>query len=124
MVKSIEERVTEYRDRLVAEAAVPKAKPTPAERNRQIAERLAQTEIALGKADHRRIKLLLRAASLAADREDYGAVHGYAGEIAQLCRSRVLGIREAHPIMSSLPPTSEVRALVVEGRPPIREESG
>jgi hypothetical protein len=130
--KPIDQAVAEYRDRLLREREQGGRRPlTETERAARDTERLHRTEMAIGKTDHRRISLLLRAAALALKTEDYSAVHGYASEIQQLCRSRVLGVRDAHPIMSTIPPmpglASDLRELVERGRsmlPPIHEETG
>lgn len=136
--KPIDQAVEEYRARLLAaREGGGRRQLSEGERAAQTMERLHRTEQAIGKADHRRMALLLRAAGLALKAEDYNAVHGYVSEIQQLCRSRVLGVREAHPIVSTLPPlpglASDLRELVERGRsmmpsalapPHGREEAG
>lgn len=109
MVMSIEQKVKAYKARL--ESALPREKPTEAEKAARLREQLHRTELALGKADHRRIMLLGRALQVAARQEDYSAVFGYASEIAQLSRTRVLGVQGAHPVLSTLPPQARMSSL-------------
>lgn len=109
MVTTIEQKVERYRASLLA--ATPKPKLTEREKAAKLNEQLHRTEMALGKADHRRIMLLTRALQVAAKQEDYAAVYGYASEIALLSRTRVLGVQGAHPVMSTLPPMGRMSSL-------------
>lgn len=100
----INEKVQAYRDKLL-NPGPGRPKLSPEEREQRLEERLTTTETALDRTDTRRVRLLLQAASLSAQREDWQAVYGYAVEIQTLCRTRVLGRREAYPILSTLPPS-------------------
>ena len=111
--EQIEAQALAYRDRLVRDSMVPPPTKEQAERARaaRLMEALGRTETLLAKSDHRRLGLLLKAAKLQADKGDFGAVYGCAAEILGLCRTQVLGIREAHPVsmpasrrLSELPP--------------------
>lgn len=59
-------------------------------------------------SDHRRIKLLLRQAGWRADAGNYQAVYALALEVAHMCRLRVLGLTEAHPVLPSARRLSEL----------------
>lgn len=106
--QEIEAKVAEYRNKLL-NPGPGRPKLNPEEKAQRLHERLSQTEAALDKTDTRRVRLLLQAANLAGQQEDWNAVYGYAQEISLLCRTRVLGRREAYPILSTLPPSPAPR---------------
>lgn len=109
----VNKRVEAYRKRL--ESSRPPM-PDPRTRIEILQERLGRTELSVAKNDDRRIKLLLQQAGLCASTGDHESVYALALEIAHACRTRVLGLRGAHPVLpsasnvSQLPPPAMIGA--------------
>jgi len=105
--KDIEAKVEAFRARLEKKQTMPP--PSQEDKARARADRLfaqlEKTEVLLDQSDHKRVRLLLRAAQLKADTGDFSSVYGLCAEVCGLARMRVLGVTEAHPILpSSRPP--------------------
>lgn len=98
--KSIEERTRDYRERLQRHATEPPPSPEQKIRDRaeRLAKRLERTETSLERSDRRRLADLLAYARAQADLGDLAAVYGACIEVCQMARTRLLGIREAHPL--------------------------
>lgn len=106
--KSVEQLAKEFAERLRIKRTMPP--PSPEERQRARAERLMsrlqRTETALDRSDQRRLRDLLEYARVQADLGDLTAVYGACVEVCQMARTRLLGVRDAHPIAASTRPPS------------------
>lgn len=107
--EQIEREVARTRERLQRLSSMPPpAEVTPAQaaaaRTERLVSQLGKAEVLLERSDQRRLALLLRTAKLHHLRGDYAAVYGVAAEVLSLCRTRVLGVQGAHPVLTSMPP--------------------
>ena len=100
--KTIDELTDEYRARLIRQSTNPP--PAQVDRAERLLRALQRTEVSLDRSEHRRARLLLRAAMIRVDQGDYAALYGLAAELAALARTKVLGVQEAHPIPASTRP--------------------
>lgn len=102
--KRIEQQVQAFRARKVKEAInPPPAQPVlPPEAKLEAA--LGRTEVLLAQGDKRRIKVLQRMAAILIERGDWRGARGTFMEAVHMCELKILGLGEAYPVISTLPP--------------------
>ena len=114
--KAVEEKVQRYRDRLIKQSsAPPPARPSKEER---IEARLVRSEVLLATSNRLRITRLIAHMSHANAAGHMRKVYADALEITHMARVEVLGMEQAHPVLT----TQTQGGLTM--LPPPEEESG